>query len=148
MSDLRDNFELLKNNNLLDRLDRTANLLNHTQIVLFRTSGYDRFKKEGRLIPKGMFGFEGEVAFKDAFVAWMSEVVIFACHYILLDMERKESPVFWEKNYNTPAHIKLNDYLVSMFERFLLLLNHSSYLPPVAEIKKELASDLQKANLS
>ena len=94
--DLRDNFDFLMKNNLLDRLDRTANLLSHSHIVLYGTSGYDRFKEEGRLRPTGMFGFEGEVIFKEAAVAWVSELVQYACHYVLRDMERHDSPVHWK----------------------------------------------------
>lgn len=143
-SDLKDNFEFLKNNSLLDRLDRTANLLSHCQIVLLGTSGYARFKEEGRLKPAGMFGFEGAVAFRDEAVAWMSELVIYACHDILRNMEKKESPVYWERPPKSSAHIRLNDYLVSMFERLLQWLDLSPPLPPVTEKKNELATDLRK----
>jgi hypothetical protein len=60
-------------------------------------------------------------------------------------MERNDSTVYWKKPQTTPAHIKLNDYLVTMFERFLLLLDHDqhSHFSPVAETKKEFAHDLQ-----
>ncbi len=140
--DLRENFEFLQKNNLLDRLDRTANLLSHCQIVLLGTPGYDRFKEQGRLRPTGIFGFEGEVAFRDQAVARMSELVVAACHYVLRDMERPASPVHWRKPHNSPLHLKLNDYLVSMFERLLQRIDS----PPVsslAETKKELIADLR-----
>ena len=58
-------------------------------------------------------------------------------------METKDSPVYWQKPHNTAAHIRLNDYLVLMFER-LLQVTPLSPLPPVAETSKELASDLPK----
>ncbi|MCF6290886.1 MAG: radical SAM protein [Desulfobacterales bacterium] len=142
--DLRDNFDFLKNNNLLDRLDRTTNLLSHCQIVLHGTSGYDRFREEGRLRPTGMFGFEGEVAYRDETVAWMSELVVYACHYVLREMENNDSPVFWEKPRHTPAHISLNDYLVFLFERLLHLANTGSALPTAVETKNDLLADLRK----
>lgn len=144
VADLGDNFEFLKNNNLLDRLDRTANLLSHCQIVLHGTSGYDRFSEEGRLRPAGMFGFEGEVAYRDEAVAWMSELVVYACHYVLREMERNDSPVYWQRPHHTPAHISLNDYLVLMFERLLQLADTGSALPTAAETKNDLAADLRK----
>ena len=40
LSDLAENFEFLMKNQLLNRLDRTANLFSHTHIVLMGTSGY------------------------------------------------------------------------------------------------------------
>jgi len=142
--DLNENLQFLKNNKLLDRLDRTANLLSHSQIVLHGTSGYERFKKEGRLRSTGMFEFEGEVTFKEPSVAWMSELTQYACHYVLRDMERKESPVYWEKPDNTKVHNSLNDYLVQMFERLLQLSLTGSAFPTADELRNELREDLRK----
>ncbi len=56
LSDLGENLEFLRKNNLLDRLDRTANLFSHFHIVLMGTSGYRRYQKEGRLTPAGYHG--------------------------------------------------------------------------------------------
>ena len=142
--DLNENLQFLKNNQLLDRLDRTANLLSHSQIVLYGTSGYERFKKEGRLKPSGMFDFEGEVTFKEASVARVSELVQHACHHVLRDMERNNSPVYWKKPNNSQVHISLNDYLVLMFERLLKLALTDSSSLAAAELKNDLRADLQK----
>jgi anaerobic magnesium-protoporphyrin IX monomethyl ester cyclase len=141
--DLRDNFDFLMKNQLLDRLDRTANLLSHSHIVLYGTSGYDRFKEEGRLCPTGMFGFEGEVIFKEAAVAWVAELVQYACHYVLRDMERHDSPVHWKRSDNTHIHTTLNNYLVLMFERLLQRALTGSALPTAAEWKSDLQKDLR-----
>lgn len=144
VSDLNENLQFLKNNKLLDRLDRTANLLSHSQIVLYGTSGYERFKQEGRLQSSGMFDFEGEVTFKDASVARVSELVQHGCHYVLRDMERKESPVYWQKPDNSPIHIGLNNYLVEMFERLLHLALTGCPSLAAAELKDDLRAGLQK----
>lgn len=140
--DLRDNLEFLLRNNLLDRLDRTANLLSHCHIVLFGTSGYDRFKAEGRLQPTGMFGFEGDVTFKDEAVAWVSELAQYACHYVLRDMERNESPVYWQKTNASPVHDNVNNYLVHKFEWLLQQTMTDGFLPPIAEVKNVIRFDL------
>ncbi len=71
-SDLKDNMQFLSQNALLDRLDRTANLLSHCQIVLSGTSGYRFFEDRGRLQKNGIFRLEGEVLFADPRVKWIS----------------------------------------------------------------------------
>jgi radical SAM superfamily enzyme YgiQ (UPF0313 family) len=144
VSDLNENLQFLKTNELLDRLDRTANILCHSQIVLHGTSGYERFKKEGRLLSTGMFGFEGEVVFKEAPVARVCELVQYACHYVLRDMERVDSPVYWKKPDNGQVHIALNNYLVFMFERLLQLALQDSTLLMAADVKNDVIEDLRK----
>ena len=144
VSDLRDNLDFLLKNNLLDRLDRTANLLSHCHIVLYGTSGYARFKEEGRLQPTGMFGFEGDVTFKEEAVAWVSELVQFACHYVLRDMERNDSPVYWQKSYESPIHKNLNNYLVHKFEELLQRAMTDSFLPTITGVQNEMRLELLK----
>lgn len=143
VSDLGDNFEFLKNNLLLDRLDRTANLLSHSQIVLRGTTGYERFRNQGRLQANGLFGFEGKVAFKDNRVAWFSELTLSMCHYVLREMEKSDSPVFWQNPNDTLIHQKLNDYLVATFERLLHIAIATPSLPPAEAMARELAIDLR-----
>ena len=142
VSDLRDNLDFLLKNNLLDRLDRTANLLSHCHIVLYGTSGYARFKEEGRLQPTGMFAFEGDVTFKEEAVAWVSELVQYGCHYVLRDMERTESPVYWKKSDDSPVHKSLNNYLVHTFEWLLQRAMTADSLPTVAEVKQDICLEL------
>lgn len=101
LDDLFENMKFLMENNLLDRLDRTANLLSHTQIVLAGTLGYRRFEQENRLIKNGIFGFEAEVTFFDPKVKWVAELVTFACHTLLRSMSDKNSPIYWENTDNS-----------------------------------------------
>lgn len=118
LSDLRNNIDFLMANNLLDRLDRTANLLCHCQIVLKGTSAYTEFEQEDRLVKSGLFGFEGEVTFVDNGVRWMSKLVVPACHIILRSMGDPDSPVYFAKE-ETEVSQRANDYLVDLFFKLL-----------------------------
>lgn len=113
LADLAQNMAFLSQNNLLDRLDRTANLLSHTQIVLAGTSGYQRFDAENRLKKSGMFGFEADVIFSDPAVEWVAILLTNACHMVLRCMSDSSSPIYWEKD--APGISKaVNDHLVAL----------------------------------
>ncbi|WP_049770416.1 B12-binding domain-containing radical SAM protein [Desulforapulum autotrophicum] len=118
LPDLRNNIDFLMANNLLDRLERTANLLCHCQIVLKGTAAYTQFEQEGRLVKNGLFGFEGEVTFIDDGVQWMSKLVVAACHTIIMGMGDPESPVYFAKPETEVFH-RANRYLVDLFFRLL-----------------------------
>ena len=118
LSDLRNNIDFLMANTLLDRLERTANLLCHCQIVLKGTAAYTEFEQEGRLVKSGLFGFEGEVTFVDDGVRWMSKLVVAACHIILRSMGDPDSPVYFAKK-ETDVSQRANAYLVDLFFRLL-----------------------------
>ena len=113
LTDLGDNMRFLLDNDLLDRLDRTANLLSHTQIVLAGTSGYERFEKTGQLNKTGIFGFEGAVAFSDPAVHWVADLLTFACHAILKSMADGDSPIFWQRE-DAQISRAANDFLVDL----------------------------------
>ncbi|MCP4114488.1 MAG: B12-binding domain-containing radical SAM protein [Desulfobacteraceae bacterium] len=118
LKDLRNNIDFLMANDLLDRLERTANLLCHCQIVLKGTGAYTEFERDGRLVKSGMFGFEGEVTFVDKGVKWMSTLVVAACHTILRSMGDPGSPVYFAKA-ETRVSRQANDYLADLFFRLL-----------------------------
>ncbi len=144
VDDLEQNLEFLQRNNLLDRLDRTANLLCHCQIVLMGTSGYRLFKEQGRLIESGLFGFEGDVSYRDARVKWMSELVVHACLYVLQDMSRTESPIYWRTPRSSSVSTRVNDYLVDLFRRLLTTARQATRLPPTDSLKTDLECELQE----
>ncbi|MBI9089534.1 MAG: B12-binding domain-containing radical SAM protein [Desulfobacterium sp.] len=118
LQDLRNNIDFLMANTLLDRLERTANLLCHCQIVLKGTAAYTEFEREGRLVKSGLFGFEGEVTFVDDGVRWMSKLVVAACHTILRSMGDPDSPVYFAKAESGVSK-RANAYLVALFFRLL-----------------------------
>ncbi|MCF8028153.1 MAG: radical SAM protein [Desulfobacteraceae bacterium] len=113
LKDLTANLAFLAENRLLDRLDRTANLLSHVQIVLAGTSGYQRFEAEGRLEKKGIFGFQAGVRFADPAVARVADLLVFACREVLRETGNPESPVYWDHPDDSVSRA-VNDYLVDL----------------------------------
>jgi anaerobic magnesium-protoporphyrin IX monomethyl ester cyclase len=145
VEDLERNLEFLQSNNLLDRLERTANLLCHSQIVLMGTSDYLRFKEQGRLTAPGPFGFEGEVSFVDERVRWTSELTAHACLAALREMSRSQSPVYWCKSGDPSATAIVNDYLVRLFEQLLKEARKTTPLPPIPDLKRDIEKDLMES---
>jgi anaerobic magnesium-protoporphyrin IX monomethyl ester cyclase len=135
LDDLLENMNFLMENNLLDRLDRTANLLSHTQIVLAGTSGYAKFEGENRLEKTGIFGFEAGVVFSDPGVKWVADLVTFACHTLLRSMSDNKSPIFWQKEDNK-IHQKANDFLVDLSFRLLAQVKNQAMLALAPNQKK------------
>lgn len=144
LSNLGENFEFLEKNGLLDRLDRTANLFSHSHIVLMGTSGYHRHQQEGRLTPSGYQGFEGEIEYTDKRVAWMRDVMVFACLHILKESASCDSPIHWQKPQGQGAAKRVNDYLVKLFER---LLKDAASVKPSDDpemVKKNIESEIHR----
>ncbi len=141
LHDLRDNMLFLKENNLLDRLDRTANLLSHKQIVLAGTSGYAEYERKGRLGKRGIFGFEGEVQFIDPQVKWVAELVIFACSTVLRSMSDEQSPIFWQKTMS-PVFQATNQYLVGLFETLLTEIEKTGVQNNIHSRQKQIEGDI------
>jgi len=142
LEDLNYNMEFLHQNNLLNRLDRTANLLSHCQIVLMGTPGYKKYLSSGRLTPTGALGFEGKISFIDQKVKWISELVIFASLFVLDNMSGEDSPIYWRKNKDSPELKGVNDYLVSLFQRLLTEAQKNSILPPINAMKVDLKREM------
>lgn len=118
--DIQNNFEFLLRNNLLDRLERTANLLSHYQIVLKGTAGYNLFKTQGRLKKIGDLGFEGEIIYADNAVEWLKEVVVHLCRDLLYHMGQVDSLIHWQcSDDNKEIFKKINDVLIHVFKELL-----------------------------
>lgn len=143
LRDIRSNLTFLQKNNLLDRLDRTANLLCHRQIVLAGTSGYTFYEKQGRLVKSGVFGFEGEVRFKDPKVGWVAELVIFACLSMLQNMSDPHSPIFWQRS-SVLVSQTANKYLVGLFQALLVDAEGNGTLQDISSKKEEIHSQISK----
>jgi hypothetical protein len=135
LDDLFENMNFLTQNNLLDRLDRTANLLSHTQIVLAGTSGYTKFEQENRLEKTGIFEFEAGVRFSDPKVKWASDLITFACHTLLRSMSDNRSPIFWQDE-NRHVSQRANTFLVEL--SFKLLSDGKKHA--IHQLTKELSS--------
>ena len=144
LSDLGENLEFLRKNKLLDRLDRTANLFSHSHIVLMGTSGYLRYAKEGRLTPAGYQGFEGEIEYSDKRVAWMRDVVVFACLHVLRESASFDSLIHWRRPQGQGLAKRVNDYLVKMFERLLKNAESLKKLDDPELVKKDIKKEIDR----
>ncbi|WP_051309942.1 B12-binding domain-containing radical SAM protein [Desulfogranum japonicum] len=113
LNSLKENINFLQANHLLNRLDRTANLLSHSQIVLAGTSGYTRFAEKHMLHKQGLFGFEAKVDFSDPAVEWVAILLTYACHQVLRSMGKPDSPIHWQKK-DSAVSTAINDYLVKL----------------------------------
>lgn len=138
LEDLENNFRFLEKNRLLDRLERTANLLCHRQIVLAGTLGYRDFMRQGRLIPNGSLGFQGDVAYQDFRVKWMSELVPHACLSVLRQISRANSPLYWKTCEDDKLCARVNHYLVELFQDLLKQACREKLLSPVGQVKQEI----------
>ncbi len=144
LSDLGENLEFLRKNRLLNRLDRTANLFSHSHIVLMGTSGYQRYENEGRLTPAGYMGFEGEIEYADKRVAWMRDVVVFACHHVLRQSAYPDSPIHWQRPQEQGPAKRVNDYLVKLFERLLKNAEPLKTLDDPEMMKKDIEREINR----
>ena len=141
LSDLRKNIDFLMENNLLDRIERTANLLCHCQIVLKGTSSYTEFERAGRLVNKGLFGFEAEVTFMDDGVKKMSTLIMHACHQILRRMGDPDSPIHFARK-ETRAGKDANQYLVNLFLRLLEKMETGKIQNNMDELKTRIDGEI------
>lgn len=142
VADLAVNLAFLKRNRLLDRLDRTANLLCHRQIVFMGTSGYQRFEDQGRVTATGCLGFQAEIRYLDERVWWVAQVMVHACLRVLKQTGLPESPLFWEKHIDWREARPVNDYLVNLFDKLLEQVKTSAVLPPAENLNQEVTHEI------
>jgi hypothetical protein len=116
---LLDNLDFLTRNKLLDRLDRTANLLCHSQIIMAGTTGYSQYQKRGILQEYGPLGFIGAVNFQDKMVGKTAEAITALCHFILRETGRKDSPLYF-KTASYHQFMAMNDLLVEEVRQYIL----------------------------
>ncbi|MCG8643440.1 MAG: B12-binding domain-containing radical SAM protein [Desulfobacterales bacterium] len=143
LGDLRENIQFLMKNGLLDRLDRTVNLLCHRQIVLAGTRGYRIFEEQGRLEKQGIFGFEGRVRFADPRVKQMADLVMGACHTVLRSMSDDRSPVYWKDPVENVSD-RVNRYLVHLFFSLLQIVETNKTPIPISEEKSRIADEINR----
>jgi hypothetical protein len=141
VADLTANFNFLKENGLLTRLDRTANLLCHKQIVLRGTAGYTGYAEQGRLHPRGIFGFEGEIEFLDQRVAQLARVILAACHQVLRATGEIDSPIYWQ-NPDPGISGDLNSYLGDLFTTLLEKATKGGSLGDIAAVQNQTRQEI------
>ncbi len=144
LEDLGENFAYLRRNHLLGRLDRTANLLCHRQIIFMGTSGYRRFREQGRITGAGPLGFQVDVSWRDDRTRWMADVVGHACLYVLAQTGRPSSPIFWRRHPDWQRCSAINDFLVNLFESLVSDLTAYKSIPSAVETKSAVQKELRK----
>ncbi len=118
LEDVRVNLEFLERNCLVDRLGRTANLLCHDLIALKGTRGYTTALENNLIAPRGFFGFEGRLLYRDQRAGWLASAVKSVCLFVLREMGKPLSPIHWSGE--SPAaepYRAVNDLLVDIFKR-------------------------------
>ena len=130
VQDLRDNFNFLTSNNLLNRLITAVDLLYHPQIVFMGTESYETLKEMNRMELCSYSVYQGTFTYKDDRVAFLAEVISFICRYLLTVMEKSDSPLYWRRSFLNIPHYsyeisdRLNQWLVGFFEELLIRSEH------------------------
>ena len=131
VADLSRNFDFLEENRLLDRLERTANLLCHCQIVFRGTRGFQRYREEGRIVGFDPIGFEADISWQDTKAKWVAEVAVPVCLDVLRLTGDPKSPLYWKTaDRNRQTLERANHRLVAMFRQTLQVASESKSLPP------------------
>jgi anaerobic magnesium-protoporphyrin IX monomethyl ester cyclase len=118
LDDILENLKFLQRNRLVDRLGRTANLLYHDHVAFKGTPGYQTALHRKMLLPHGLFGFEGLLLYQDFRVGWLAGLMKRICHFLLKEMGKPSSPVYWvEEDAQNEPYRAVNDRLVDIFER-------------------------------
>ncbi len=121
LRDIRDNFELLKNEGLLQRLSHTANVLYHREIALRGMPNFVRLEAQGRLLGTDSLGYEGVYRFSDPGVAFLADIMSCVCRKVLMTMEHTQAAICWKNGENRVTE-KINAYLIKSFEYGLGML--------------------------
>lgn len=120
LDDITENAGFLERNQLLGRLGRTANLLYHYHIAFKGTPGYSLSLQHGKLVPEGLFGFEGQLLYEDYRVGWLAGVMRPICQFILREMGKRTSRINWcAEAVGDKAFQAVNDLLVQIFKQML-----------------------------
>ena len=96
LDDITENLNFLLRNQLLQILGRTANLLYHDHIAFKGTGGYQAALTRGRLVPQGVFGFEGRLLYEDYRVGWLAGLMKPLCQSVLREMGSPSSSINWK----------------------------------------------------
>jgi radical SAM superfamily enzyme YgiQ (UPF0313 family) len=75
LAELEENYHFLETLELLAEHDLTANLLYHNQIVLYGSTAWERFEREGRLLLDEHLPFEARYGFRDERVGLVCAVM-------------------------------------------------------------------------
>lgn len=136
LDDLAGKLEFLIDCRLLERLDRTADLLRHRRIVFLGTRGFERYQQENRIVGMDPLGFEAQIAWRDPRARWVADVTVPVCLEVLRAMGDRRSPLNREAAANRLLAKRVNADLVAMF-RGVLHRAAQDALMPVAEAARQ-----------
>jgi anaerobic magnesium-protoporphyrin IX monomethyl ester cyclase len=137
LDDLAGNLDFLETVRLLDRLDRTANLLCHQQIVFRGTRGFNRYQGEGRILGTDALGFEACIAWHEPRARWVADVMVPVCLDVLRMTGDATSPLYWETAETNQTFCRqVNDRLVETFRETLSRAAVPSVLPTVEKARQ------------
>ena len=143
LDDITENLNFLLRNQLLQILGRTANLLYHDHIAFKGTGGYQAALTRGRLVPQGVFGFEGRLLYEDYRVGWLAGLMKPICQSVLKEMGSPSSSIYYKMEFpGKDPYQAVNDRLVEIFQR-LLSLAATLTEPPKATWSQELCLRLK-----
>lgn len=149
LEDLFRNLSFLETNGLLDRLDRTANLLCHRQIVFRGTRGFERYREQGRIVSTDPLEFEARIAWQDARAEWVSDIIVPLCLDILRRTGDPASPLYWETaQANRRIHAQVNGRLVNAFQETLHQAAQAAALPEVESARQRACAKVLGGDLS
>jgi radical SAM superfamily enzyme YgiQ (UPF0313 family) len=144
LEDVHANTTFLERAGLLDRLGRTANLLYHSHIAFKGTPGYRAAAERGRLVPEGLYGFEGRLLYEDPRVGWLAGIMRPICQFVLREMGRPGSRLHWSaENAEGTAYRAVNDQLVEIYRRLLAAAGKMTGAPDAAGTARRLSDALQ-----
>jgi radical SAM superfamily enzyme YgiQ (UPF0313 family) len=118
LGDVRQSLAFLKENNLLQKLDVTANVLYHREIVLRGMPNFTRLAAAGRLTGTDAFEYEGIYLFTDPSVQFLADLMSYVCRRVLRATENARSPICWKRGASAPSQ-RVNDYIVTLFAETL-----------------------------
>jgi hypothetical protein len=149
LAELEENYLFLEESGLLSEQDLTANLLYHNQIVLYGSSAWDNFEKQGRLLLDERLPFEARYQFHDERVGLVCAAMgRLTSHYFrTMDTHREIRPAAadgcqTERQHSLSGLKNSNDLLKNAF-RSLCLATHSRSLDLVAQVEHDYTERLQ-----
>lgn len=120
LDDITENVRFLERNQLLGKLGRTANLLYHYHIAFKGAPGYSLTLEQGKLVPEGLFGFEGRLLYEDHRVGWLAGIMRPICQFILREMGNRASRIHWSAEaVGDNTFQAVNDHFVQIFKKML-----------------------------
>ncbi|MBU4439353.1 MAG: B12-binding domain-containing radical SAM protein [Acetobacterium sp.] len=126
LEDLKVNYDFLKRNALLDKLEISVNVLYHHMIILQGSSSYQALQEQGRLNISKHSTYEADTDYLNPKVAMLAGMLrdmtnhIFSYMKDTWELSFKKDPVILEK------YRLINNLLVQSFEDYLDLLKNEA----------------------